>query len=511
MTIQLHPDQGAPGNTRGARGVNMTTIQEIPNHTVEKIGGSSMSRTAELLETVLIGDRSGDALYNRIIVVSAYAGITDALLEHKKTGKQGVYAQFANAKGGWGWNDALSEVGDMMLALNADIFDDEGARHSADTFIRERIEGVRSCLVDLGRICSFGHFQLDQHLLTVREMLASLGEAQSAFNTVILLAHHGVNARLVDLTGWRQEGTEDLNACINAAFATVDITRELPIVTGYAQCREVLMGTYDRGYSEVTLSRIAAVTGAGEAIIHKEFHLSSADPRIVGVENVRIVGRTNWDVADQLSNLGMEAIHPRAAKSLRQAGIPLRVKNAFDPSHDGTVVWTDTSNDQPAAGVEMVTGLRGVFAFEFHDQDMVGVKGFDAQVLETLTRHNVWIVSKISNANTITHFVKGSMKKIRKAEADLCGAFPNAEVSLRKVALISAIGRNLGDPSLLPRIVRVLDEAGILPLGIHDPMRKVDIQVVIEDADHDGAVIAMHRALIEDSGKTSELPLHRAA
>jgi hypothetical protein len=42
-------------------------------------------------------------------------------------------------------------------------------------------------------------------------------------------------------------------------------------------------------------------------------------------------------------------------------------------------------------------------------------------------------------------------------------------------------------------------------------MRKVDIQVVIEDADHDGAVIAMHRALIEDSGKTSELPLHRAA
>jgi aspartate kinase len=365
----------------------MTTTQDIPRHTVEKIGGSSMSRTAELLDTVLIGGRSGDDLYNRIIVVSAYAGITDALLEHKKTGEPGVYAQFANAKGGWGWNDALSAVGDKMLALNAEIFDDDGARHSADTFIRERIEGVRSCLVDLGRICSFGHFQLDQHLLTVREMLSSLGEAQSAFNTVILLAHHGVNARLVDLSGWRQEGTADLNDCISAAFATVDVTRELPIVTGYAQCSEVLMGTYDRGYSEVTLSRIAAVTGAVEAIIHKEFHLSSADPRIVGVENVRIVGRTNWDVADQLSNLGMEAIHPRAAKSLRQAGIPLRVKNAFDPAHDGTVIWTDTGIDQPAAGVEMVTGLRDVFALEFHDQDMVGVKGYDAQVLETLTRH----------------------------------------------------------------------------------------------------------------------------
>lgn len=487
------------------------TAQNSNRHTVEKIGGTSMSRTAELLDTVLIGDRSAAAIYNRILVVSAYAGITDALLEHKKTGEPGVYAQFANAEGGWAWNDALSDVRDRMLALNADIFKDEGSRQTADAFVRERIEGVRSCLVDLGRICSFGHFQLKQHLLTVREMLASVGEAQSAHNTVLLLTQRGINARLVDLTGWRRQGSEDLNSCIRSAFATVDVTRELPIVTGYAQCSEVLMGTYDRGYSEVTLSRVAAVTGAGEAIIHKEFHLSSADPRIVGVEKVRTVGRTNWDVADQLSNLGMEAIHPRAAKSLRQAGIPLRVKNAFDPTHEGTRILADSGTALPRAGTQMVTGLRDVFAFEFHDQDMVGVKGYDARVLETLARHNVWIVSKISNANTITHFVKGSLKKIRQAEADLSVDYPNAVVSLRKVALISAIGRNLRDPSLLPRIVRVLDAEGIVPLGIHDPMRKVDIQVVVKDADHDRAIIAMHHGLVESDNQINEVALHHAA
>ncbi|MFP3442481.1 hypothetical protein R0K18_32590, partial [Pantoea sp. SIMBA_133] len=83
-----------------------------------------------------------------------------------------------------------------------------------------------------------------------------------------------------------------------------------------------------RGYSEVTFATIAALTGAREAIIHKEFHLSSADPRLVGPENVRKIGRTNYDVADQLSNMGMEAIHPKAAKKLRQAGVPLRVANA---------------------------------------------------------------------------------------------------------------------------------------------------------------------------------------
>jgi aspartate kinase len=478
-------------------------------HTVEKIGGTSMSRTQELLDTVLIGDRQGAELYNRIFVVSAYAGITDALLEHKKSGEAGVYALFASAESGWSWGDALSAVAARMQAHNAEIFEDEGQRQAADRFAIERVEGVRSCLIDLARLCSFGHFQLEQHLLTVREMLSSLGEAHSAFNTAMLLNQHGVNARLVDLTGWRDGGQHDLDECIARAFADIDLSRELPVVTGYAQCREVLMRTYDRGYSEVTLSRVAVVTGACEAVIHKEFHLSSADPRIVAPEAVQVIGETNYDVADQLSNMGMEAIHPRAAKSLRQAGIPLRVKNAFEPSHPGTLIRSDLVAESPR--VEIVTGLKNVFAFEFYDQDMVGVKGYDTEILEALKRHRVRIIAKTSNANTITHFLKGSMKSIRRVEADLSKDYPNADMSLRKVALVSAIGRDLRSPRLLTQAIEVLAEAGITPLGLHDLMRKVDLQVIVEESDFEAAIVALHRGLVEDWTAQQPARLHAVA
>jgi aspartate kinase len=471
-----------------------------PSHTVEKIGGTSMSRTSELLDTVLIGKRRGAELYNRIIVVSAYGGMTDALLEHKKSGEPGVYSLFASAESGWSWGDALSRVATQMLAKNAEIFAEEGPREVADRFVKDRVEGVRSCLIDLARLCSFGHFQLEQHLLTVREMLSSLGEAQSAHNTALLLELHGVNARFVDLTGWREDGQFDLDDQIARAFADIDLTRELPVVTGYAQCREVLMKTYDRGYSEVTLSRVAVVTGAAEAIIHKEFHLSSADPRVVGEDAVRVIGETNYDVADQLSNMGMEAIHPRAAKSLRQAGIPLRVKNAFEPDHPGTLIRSDLAPDQP--GVEIVTGLKGVFALEFYDQDMVGVKGYDSEILAALTRHKVWIIAKTSNANTITHFLKGSMKAIRRVEEDLSKAFPAAEITLRKVALVSAIGRDLRHANVVGKAIAMLAKAGIEPLGIHDLIRKVDLQVIVEEDDFATAIVALHKGLIED-GKSA--------
>jgi aspartate kinase len=66
-------------------------------HTVEKIGGTSMSRFDEVMDNILLGGRTDDALYNRIFVVSAYAGMTNLLLEHKKTGEPGVYARFADA------------------------------------------------------------------------------------------------------------------------------------------------------------------------------------------------------------------------------------------------------------------------------------------------------------------------------------------------------------------------------------------------------------------------------
>ena len=63
-------------------------------HSVEKIGGTSMAATATLFDNVLIGGRSGSDRYNRIFVVSAYGGMTDLLLENKKSGAPGVYGRF---------------------------------------------------------------------------------------------------------------------------------------------------------------------------------------------------------------------------------------------------------------------------------------------------------------------------------------------------------------------------------------------------------------------------------
>ncbi|QIK39907.1 aspartate kinase [Pontivivens nitratireducens] len=464
-------------------------------HTVEKIGGTSMSRSAELLQPLLLND-GGDP-YGRIFVVSAYGGITDMLLEHKKTGEPGVYAHFANAENAHGWSDALNRVAKAMGDSHCKVLSAPGDIQAADDFVRERIEGARSCLIDLQRLCSYGHFRLSQHMGIIRELLAGLGESHSAYVTTLLLRSAGVNARFVDLSGWRDDRELSLDERIEFAFRDVVCERELPIVTGYAQCTENLMSLYDRGYSEVTFSRLAAQTGAAEAIIHKEFHLSSADPKLVGLENVNKLGHTNYDVADQLSNMGMEAIHPSAAKTLRQAGIPLRVTNAFEPSDPGTLI-----DDAPAQSpqVEILTSLD-VFALEVFEQDMVGVKGYDATILQILTRHNVDIVSKTSNANSITHYVDASPKLLKRVENDLAVEYPTASVTTRGLSVVAAIGRDLSGLNALGRGFAALERADIELVAVQQGPRNVDIQFVTTRDDADAAVRALHHALIEQASE----------
>jgi aspartate kinase len=468
------------------------------DHTVEKIGGTSMSRLPELLEPLFRVEKPD---YNRIFVVSAFGGITDLLLEHKKSGEPGVYAHFSEETEEHGWLTALSRVQQAMREAHEEVLTHDADISDANDFVRDRLEGARSCLIDLHRLCSYGHFRLSQHMALTRELLSGLGEAHSAMVATLLLRRHGVNARFIDLSGWRDERNMSLEERICDGLASVDLESEMPIVTGYAQCAEGLMNKFDRGYSEVTFSQIAALTKAREAIIHKEFHLSSADPKLVGAENVRKLGHTNYDVADQLSNMGMEAIHPTAAKALRQAQVPLRVTNAFEPHDPGTLIDEAPAEEGVA---EIVTGLK-VYTLELFEQDMVGVKGYDAKTLEILTRHNCRIVSKTSNANTITHYVAAPLSAIRRVEKELSAEYGNAEISVKAAAIVAVIGRELRGLHVLERGLSALRTAQLEVISAHQTTRTVDAQFVVPREALDRSIAVLHETFVSGGKEVAKL------
>ncbi len=464
------------------------------SHTVEKIGGTSMSNYQAVRDNILCRNREHP--YGGIFVVSAYAGITNRLLEHKKSGHPGVYALFTAAEDESAWRLALNSLRKHLHEHNGSLFGDKALLSEANAFIDQRLVEAERVLDNLEALCEHGHFELEDHLLTVREMLASIGEAHSAWNTTRLLQCEGVNARFVDLSGWNALESLPLDTVIEQAFADIDLNRDLPIVTGYAHCSEGLMASFDRGYSEMTFSRIAVLTGAREAIIHKEYHLSTADPAVVGEENIVAIGRTNYDVADQLANLGMEAIHPRAAKGLRQNNIPLRIKNTFEPEHTGTLITGDYISSTPC--VEIIAGRKQIHAIELFDQEMVGKSDeYEKALLDLFRRFRAQVITKDINANTVTHYLGCNLKTVKRIMRAIKERFPGAETDHRKVAIVSAIGSDMQVPGLLAKAVRALADESISIVAMHQSMRQVDMQFILDDEDYEAAVRSLHNSLIE--------------
>jgi len=455
--------------------------------TVEKIGGTSMSQFQDVLNNIIKGNRKGDALYNRIFVVSAYNNVTNWLLEHKKTGEPGIYHKFLQ---GEDFSSALDDFCKRLLLIN-DGFADIGLDlKEARDFIRFRVDQAKTILYSLSKVLASGYVNQTDIYLAAREILSSIGEAHSAWNSTNILNNNGINARFVDLCGFNDSEPLTIDQRIHKEFKDIDFSKVLCIATGYTKGTEGIMRAFDRGYSEVTFSKIAVEVKADEAVIHKEYHLSSADPKIVGVENSVPVGHTNYIIADQLADIGMEAIHPKAAKPLELAGINIRIKNTFEPEHPGTVISRDYISPEPR--VEIVSGSRKVIAIEVHDPMMVGEPGFDGRIMQYFQKYGVSYILKSTNANSITMVVWDNPKS-----AELIKVLTDVfyQVTARPVAIVCAMGTNIAMPGFLYRATKALYEKGINIESFAQSLMQVNMQFVINREHYEEAVIALNKEL----------------
>ncbi len=458
----------------------------MTNHLrVEKIGGTTMSRFGEVLNNVILKDKND--VYNRIYVVSAYSGITNELLEHKKTGQPGIYQTFVHNKA---YEPAMLNLQNKLCELNHSFKDIGLDTEKADEFICDRIAFTVNILKSMDNVLGSGYVNRTEVLLAARELLASIGEMHSAFNSTNILQNLGYDATFVDLSGWKDRKEKTIDQRITSSFEGLDPKKTICVATGYTKGTEGIMREFDRGYSEVTFSKIAVQLKAEEAVIHKEYHLCSGDPMIMGEENVHPICNTNFDVADQLADVGMEAIHPKASKPLEIAGISIRVMNAFDPSHQGSLMTKDYIC--PKLKTEVVTGSQKVTIVQIHDTRMVGEVGFDMKIMKVLEKHGVSYINKATNANTIDVIIDDK-DCTEELVQDLKKLFE--VVTTQEVAIVCAIGSNIAKPGILARATKALADAHINILTVSQTSRQTNMQFTIYRDHFVLAQRALHDAL----------------
>ncbi len=447
-----------------------------------------MSALQDVINNIILFEKSGDELYNRIFVVSAFSGVTNLLLENKKTGEPGVYHRIVQYQE---FGEAIDDLILKLQAINKKYINLGLDLTAADQFIEKRIRDAQQYLDNLANILTSGYVSKEGILQAAREILASIGESHSAFVFTNILQNMGINATFIDLSGFHDHQSFTIDERIKHTFGNIAFDKTICIVTGYAKGTEGIMREFDRGYSEVTFCKIAVAVNPAEAIIHKEYHLCSADPVLVGIDNCIPVGFTNYDVADQLADVGMEAIHPKASKPLEINNINLRIKNTFEPEHPGTLITKDyVSTDKR---VEIITGTTKLLMIDIYDPLMVGNVGSDYQIMQVFYNLGISYNFKATSANSISIVIWEKDFNSQLIE-ELQEKFE--KITVEKIAMVCLIGSNIDQPGLLAKSAGALAAHGINIKSAGVSLRKVNIQFLVAPEDFDNAIIALNHVMI---------------
>ena len=72
-----------------------------------------------------------------------------------------------------------------------------------------------------------------------------------------------------------------------------------------------------------------------------------------------------------------------------------------------------------------------------------------------------------------------------------------AEIDQQKVAIISAIGSDIKVSGILAKAVSALAEQNVSVLAMHQSIRQVDMQFIIDEDEYASAIQSLHRRLVE--------------
>lgn len=458
---------------------------------VFKFGGTSVGSPGaiEAVATIVAAEMG-----ERVVVVSATAGTTDALV---RAAEQATSGDAATAQ------QTIERLSEEHRNLIADLVGVNGA--SALTEIVDLTDRTIALLRSVALLRECSPRSLDAIL--------SYGERVSAPIIAALLTARGVPAEALSA-----EGLLITDDAFGHANPLLELTRErveqqlvprmrygtVPVVTGFVgSTADGVTTTLGRGGSDYSAAVFAAALGAGECRIYTDVSgVMSADPRIVA--DAKPLPAISYAEAAELSYFGAKVIHPRTVLPAIEAGIPVRILNTFAPDDPGTTIAATTPRDNTV--VKATTSLGGLGLVTVQGAGMSGVPGFAARVFDTTAAEkiSVLMISQASSENSICLVVPND--SVTRLDAALKRMFSKelARHDVEKVAIeapvaiVSAVGEGMrGTPGVAARLFGALGRAKVNVIAIAQGSSELNISLVVGEKDRDTAVRAIHQEFHE--------------
>jgi bifunctional aspartokinase / homoserine dehydrogenase 1 len=456
---------------------------------IQKFGGASLADPAAIRHAVSI-------VRNRlssVVVVSAMANVTDALLRIASQARAG---DFAAARG------VAEEVRRRHIEATRALIPAGKAREELTGFIEAQCQ-------ELVTLCQ-GLSILRELTARTTDFLVARGERLSARLMAAALVQAGSRARYVDAVEVVRtdshfgnaspdlEGTDRAMQRVLAPLVKQGLTPVMPGFLGAAPDGEVT--TLGRGGSDLTAGLAGRALGAARVNLWKDVPgLLTADPRVV--RDARVIPQLNIREAAELAYYGAKVLHPRALIPIAGQKVPVFIRPFAHPDVEGTEVSErETGRTVPVKALSAATGQALVTV---EGSGMLGVPGVAARTFAALHREriSVSLISQASSEHSICFAVpSGSAERARAcletAFHDEIGHHEVDGVSVRPaVATIAVVGLGMaGTPGVAQRVFSALAVRGINVIAIAQGSSELNISAVVEEAQVGPAQQAIHDA-----------------
>ena len=378
-----------------------------------KFGGTSMANSATITQVADIVRADNERRY--VIVsapgkrTSADIKVTDALYAcHRERAEKGSC------------KEAFAVIRKRFLDIEKEL--------GIDISVASELDAIEKA-IDAG--ASADYTASRGEYLSARVLAALLG--YEFVDTASLIKFDKDGALLLDLS---LDNIRDRLASVDRAV--------LPGFYGTDNENEIK--TFSRGGSDISG---AIVARAMSASVYENWTdvdgFLTADPRIV--KDPDIISCLSYKELRELAYMGAEVLHPESVFPVRTAGIPINIKNTFNPSAAGTMIVPD--GKVPAAGGKVITGIAGRKGFTIIniEKDMMNREiGFGRKALSILEYEGISFEHMPSGIDTLSLVIRDEYlgPHAQKVVASLRAALNADNIDIHSgLSLIATVGHNM--------------------------------------------------------------------
>ncbi len=346
------------------------------------------------------------------------------------------------------------------------------------------------------------NFDIDLYLSTIRsklnkgislDYLVSRGEYLNALLLANYLGFEFVDAK--EIIYFKMDGSLDYEKTRKLMNERLKNVKNAVIPGFYGVSALGDIKTFSRGGSDITGSLVASCMGA--SVYENWTDVSGflmADPRII--KNPKKIRYITYRELRELSYMGASVLHDEAIYPVRNANIPINIRNTNHPDDPGTIIANEREKSEDDLPITGVAGRKDFTIIALQKFYMNSEVGYVRRILSILEMYDITFENIPSGIDTVSIVIdnaklNGKLEKVLSEIERTCA--PDSINVYKNIALVAVVGQNMAfSIGIAGRVFTALGNAGVNLRVIDQGSSEINIIVGISDDDLEKAIKAIY-------------------